>query len=122
MLMLNSTVGYILSMKEHYGLSNTQKAYLNGTKKVSNSSKENTAIMRKAFQAWSIFKPILDSEVLHHSWKYAPFVDRPLPSELVSMKIPETEPIFTFKHFLSSLLKTSKENPTSKEIEKNENS
>ena len=103
-------------MVEHYGLSEAQKGYLNGTKKVSNESKERKAILRKAFQSWSVLKPLLDSTVVSNDFKYLPFFDAVPSSEFDRLDIPKDR--FTFEKFLSSLLKTSRDNPTSKEIEK----
>ena len=99
-----------------YGLSEAQKGYLNGSKKVSNESKERKAIMRKALQSWSVLKPILDSKVLSSDFKYFPFIAKPTPSEFEKFDIPKDQ--YSFKNFLDSLLATNKENPTSKEIQK----
>ena len=103
-------------MLEHYGLSEAQKAYLNGSKRLSNESKERKAILRKAFQSWSVLKPILDSKVISNDFKYLPFFDAIPSSEFDRLDIPKDR--FTFEKFLRSLLATSADNPTSKEIEK----
>jgi len=103
-------------MIERYGLSEAQKGYLNGSKKVSNESKERKAIMRKALQSWSVMKPILDSTVLTNYFKYFPFLAKLTPSEFENFDIPKDQ--FTFEKFLQSLLQTDSTNPTSKEIEK----
>lgn len=103
-------------MIEHYGLSEAQKGYLNGSKRLSNESKERKAILRKAFQSWSVLKPILDSTVVSNDFKYLPFFNATPSSEFDRLDIPKDR--FTFEKFLNSLLRTSRENPTSKEIEK----
>lgn len=103
-------------MIERYGLSEAQKCYLNGSKRLSNESKERKAIMRKALQSWSVLKPILDSKVLSSDFKYFPFIAKPTPSEFEKFDIPKTQ--YNFKQFLQSLLQTDSTNPTSQEIQK----
>ena len=99
-----------------YGLSEAQKGYLDGSKRLSNESKERKAIMRKALQSWSVLKPILDSKVLSSDFKYFPFIAKPTTSEFEKFDIPKDQ--YSFKNFLESLLATNKESPTSKEIQK----
>jgi len=99
-----------------YGLSEAQKDYLNGSKRLSNESKERKAIMRKALQSWSVLKPILDSKVISNHDKYFPFISKPTPSEFEYFDIPKDQ--YNFSQFLNSLLATNSENPTSQEIEK----
>lgn len=103
-------------MVEHYGLSEAQKSYLKSGKRLSNTSKERKAIMRKALQAWSVLKPILDSKTIESDFKYFPFISKPIPSEFERLDIPKDQ--YNFSQFLASLLSTNKENPTSQEIEK----
>ncbi len=103
-------------MIERYGLSEAQKGYLNGSKKLSNESKERKAIIHKALQSWSVLKPILDSKVVSIDFKYFPFISKPTSSEFEKYNIPKDQ--YSFKNFLDSLLATNRENPTSKEIEK----
>jgi hypothetical protein len=103
-------------MIERYGLSEAQKGYLNGSKKLSNESKERKAIIHKALQSWSVLKPILDSKVVSNDFKYFSFISKPTSSEFEKYNIPKDQ--YSFKNFLDSLLATNKENPTSKEIEK----
>jgi len=50
-------------MIRRYGLSEAQKDYLKGSKRLSNEPKERKAIIHKALQSWSVLKPILDSKV-----------------------------------------------------------
>ncbi len=102
-------------MIEHYGLSQAQKDYLYGSKKVSNESKERKAIKRKAFQAWSVFKPILESKVVSDKWKYSLFGEMK-DSDFDTIGIPKDR--FTFRHFINALLKTNATNPASKEIDR----
>jgi len=103
-------------MNRRYGLSEAQKGYLNGSKRLSDEAKQRKAIIHKALQSWSVLKPILDSKVLSNNWKYLPFISKPTPSEFEKFDIPKDQ--YSFKNFLDSLLATNKENPTSKEIEK----
>ena len=103
-------------MVEHYGLSEAQKGYLDGTKRLSNESKERKAITRKAFQSWSIFKYLLGSDVVSDNFKYYPFGAEPRDDDWERFDIPKDR--FTFRHFLKALLHTSAENPASKEINK----
>jgi len=103
-------------MIEHYGLSEAQKEYLNGSKRLSNESKERKAITRKAFQAWSIFKHLLGSDTVSDDFKYYPFRAEPKDEDWEKFDIPKDR--FTFRHFLKALLNTSAENPASKEINK----
>ena len=103
-------------MIERYGLSEAQKCYLNGSKKLSNESKERKAIIHKALQSWSVLKPILDSKVVSNDFKYFTFISKPTSSEFEKYNIPKDQ--YSFKNFLDSLLATNRENPTSKEIEK----
>jgi len=103
-------------MIRRYGLSEAQKSYLNGSKRLSNEPKERKAIIHKALQSWSVLKPILDSKVVSNDFKYLPFISKPTPSEFEKFDIPKDQ--YSFKNFLDSLLATNKENPTSKEIEK----
>jgi hypothetical protein len=102
-------------MVEHYGLSEAQKGYLNGTKELSNESKERKAITRKSLQAWSIFKPLLESKVVSDDFKYQTFGEIK-DNDWERFDIPKDR--FTFRHFLNSLLDTDAENPASKEIYK----
>ena len=103
-------------MIERYGLSEAQKGYLNGSKKLSNESKERKAIIHKALQSWSVLKPILDSKVVSNDFKYFTFISKPTSSEFEKYNIPKDQ--YSFKNFLDSLLSTDSTNPTSKEIEK----
>jgi len=103
-------------MIERYGLSEAQKCYLNGSKRLSNEPKERKAIIHKALQSWSVLKPILDSKVVSNDFKYFPFISKPTSSEFEKYNIPKDQ--YSFKNFLDSLLSTDSTNPTSKEIEK----
>ena len=103
-------------MAEHYGLSEAQKGYLNGSKRLSNEPKERKAIIHKALQSWSVLKPILDSKIVSNDFKYIPFISKPTPSEFEKFNISKDQ--YNFSQFLSSLLQTDSTNPTSKEIEK----
>lgn len=103
-------------MKEHFALSQAQKDYLSGQKTLSNEASERSRIRRKAFQAWSVFRPILDSTVVSNEWKYSLF-GAVEPSKLEQdFDIPHDQ--FTFQDFLHSLLKTNSTNPASQEIER----
>ncbi len=87
-------------MPEHYGLSIAQKEYLSGRKTLANESKEKERMRVKAEKAWSIFEPILRSEVVSQEFK---------------------DSLFTFKRFddfLNSLLRTKMTNPISEELNK----
>ena len=89
-------------MKEHYGLSRAQLEYLNGRKPLPNESKERERMRAKAEKAWSIFEPILRSNVVSQEYK----------DSLFSFK--------RFDDFLNSLLATERTNPSSKELNKME--
>jgi len=89
-------------VKEHYGLSEAQKNYLNGQDKTKtfNVSKERKRIKGKAEQAWSIFLPILNSKIVDQQYK----------DEIFSHP--------RFETFLNELIKTERNFPTSQEINK----
>jgi len=114
--MLKSIIGYNLRMIEHYGLSQSQKGYLNGTKRLSNESKERKAITRKAFQSWSIMKPLVESKIVTDDFKYYPFLVQPQSDDYDRFDIPKDR--YSFRQFLKALLKTNSKNPASEELNK----
>ncbi len=114
--MLKSIVGYNAHMIEHYGLSESQKGYLNGTKRLSNESKERKAITRKAFQTWSIMKPLVESKIVSDDFKYYPFLAEPKSEEYDRYDIPKDR--YSFRQFLKALLKTDSRSPASKQLNK----
>ena len=89
-------------MKEHFALSKAQLAYLKGRTTLKNPSTEKNRIMKKAIQAWSVFVPILKSEVVDTDWKISLFKS-PTPEEAEKLWNLNNK-LFGFEEFLDALL------------------
>ena len=101
-------------MKEHFALSKSQLAYLNGSKTLKNASAEKNRIRKKAIQSWSIFIPILKSKIVDGEWKLSLF-QSPTPAE--AQKIWNiNNKLFGFEEFLKVLFKTNPKNPRSDDL------
>lgn len=89
-------------MKEHYGLSSTQLKYLNGQIMPNsfNEGKEKSRMVNKAQRAWSIFIPILRSQVVDQEFKDRIFLEKS-----------EEDISYNVEDFFNHLVRTSKDEP-----------
>jgi hypothetical protein len=97
-------------MNEHFALSKAQKDYLNGHITLKNPTTEKSRIRKKAIQSWSIFVPILKSNVVDTEWKLSLFQS---PTTEESQKLWNVHnKLFGFEEFLDVLLKIDSDNPS----------
>ena len=100
-------------MAERYGLSEAQKRWLNDPNgfEYSNKPKLRKEILHKSLQTWSVMKYLLESNT-PDDFKYQAFGEIQ-DNDWDRLDIPKDR--FTFRHFIKALLKTSENNPASKE-------